>query len=94
MSYDSDDVARREQAESALVESDELRRQIIASVGEGLFVFDRELRYRVWNPFMEELLDLPAERVLGRHPADLFPEIRSNGRLALIERALGREPGL
>ncbi|MEI6236556.1 MAG: PAS domain S-box protein, partial [Planctomycetota bacterium] len=74
--------------DAVLGESNEMHRQIIAHMGEGLFVLDYNLRYRVWNPYLENLLDLPSARMLGRHPAEIFPEIRTNGRLALIERVL------
>ncbi len=82
------DLTSRKRAEAALRESDELRRQIIASVAEGVIAFDLELRYTIWNPYMEMLTGISAEHILGRRLQDVFPVVRSNGRLELIQRAL------
>ena len=43
-----------------------LAHQIINSVQEGIIVLDSELRYVVWNPFMERLSGVPAKDVIGR----------------------------
>jgi len=50
-----------------------LNRAIIASVREGIIVFGPDLRYRVWNPFMESFTGLAAPEVLGKHPLEVFP---------------------
>jgi two-component system, cell cycle sensor histidine kinase and response regulator CckA len=39
----------------------------------GLMVYGVDLRYRLWNPAMEVLTGLPAGKVLGRLPMELFP---------------------
>jgi PAS domain S-box-containing protein len=54
-------------------------------------VVDRDLRYTLWNPRMEEISGLPAEAVLGKHPLELFPFLREAGIFALVERALAGE---
>ena len=66
------DTTAHYRAEKALRESSQLNEQIIQSVQEGIIVYDRELRYRVWNPFMEQLTGIPASQVLGRTPMDVF----------------------
>lgn len=43
----------------------------------GVCVLDRHLRYRSWNDYLEELLGLPADAVLGRRP-DEVPEIAAH----------------
>ena len=69
----------------------ELHRQIIDSVGEGVIAFNREMRYIAWNPFMEVLMGIRADQILGRKLQDVFPETAHNGRLAALLRALKGE---
>jgi PAS domain S-box-containing protein len=85
------DVTERTEAEQKLRESEEFGRQVVGGLQEGLIVFDRDLRYRGWNRFMEQLSGLTAEQVLGRHPDELSPWLRERGILAGVERALGGE---
>lgn len=85
------DISARKRAEEALLESNEFNRQIIASVREGIIVYDCELRYVVWNPYMEELTGLRADEVLGKSPFDLFPFLSEQGVEPLLLRALGGE---
>ncbi|HEX7492418.1 MAG TPA: PAS domain S-box protein [Candidatus Limnocylindrales bacterium] len=61
---------------------------IIASVGEGLIVYDRDLRITVWNPVMEELTGLSAGQVIGRSADEAFPEVMVAGVLSDLEQAL------
>ena len=65
------DITDRKRAEEALQEASRFNQQIIANAREGIIVYDRDGRYVVWNPYMEELSGLKAERVLGRRPTDL-----------------------
>lgn len=43
----------------------------------GVCVLDRQLRYRAWNGYLEELLGVPADAVIGRRP-DEVPEIAAH----------------
>jgi two-component system cell cycle sensor histidine kinase/response regulator CckA len=56
---------------------------IISSSGEGVIVYDRDLRYVVWNPAMEQLSGLKAADVIGRRPSDVLPAAMASG----IEKA-------
>gem|GEM_PF-1082035 len=47
-------------------ESRRLYRDTVLSVQEGIAVLDQDLRYVVWNRFMEELTGISAEELLGR----------------------------
>ena len=73
-----DDVTQARRAEDAARERTAFAETIIASVGEGLIVYDRDLRYVVWNTVMEEMTGLPAARVIGRG-VELFPEVMATG---------------
>ena len=90
--------AARAAAELARLASErELRRTaqflqaIIDGAEEGIIVYDRELRYVVFNRFMERMHGRPAAEVLGRRASDVFPWIRESGIDAMVERALRGE---
>jgi diguanylate cyclase (GGDEF)-like protein/PAS domain S-box-containing protein len=85
------DVTERKLAEEELRQSHQFTHQIISSAGEGMIVYDRDLRYVVWNPFMERLTGLSAGQVLGKRPADLFPHTGDGGVEALLQKALQGE---
>jgi diguanylate cyclase (GGDEF)-like protein/PAS domain S-box-containing protein len=78
-------------AELALRSSSKFAGEIIENAGEGIIVYDRELRYVLWNRFMEDLTGLPADQVLGRPALDLFPHMREQRVETLLERALQGE---
>jgi len=67
-------VTHRPAAEAVLRERNAFLETIITSSGDGLVVFDRDLRMTVWNPAMEEMIGLTADQVLGRWPGDVLPE--------------------
>ncbi len=64
---------------------------LIASIEEGFVACDAELRYQIWNPFMERITGIPASDVLGRRAVDVFPELRGHATQALLRRALDGE---
>jgi PAS domain S-box-containing protein len=81
----------RKRAETALRESGQFNQQIVASAQEGIIVYGRDMKYQVWNSFMEQLTGLPANKVLGKHPDELFPILREAGVLASIKKSLNGE---
>jgi len=85
------DITERRKAEVALHESSLFNEQIVASASEGIVVYDRDLRYRAWNRFMEQMTGIPAEELIGKHPADVFPFLKESGVLKALERALSGE---
>jgi diguanylate cyclase (GGDEF)-like protein/PAS domain S-box-containing protein len=85
------DITDRMRAERRLMESEHFTRAIIASVRQGIIVYDRDLRYQVWNRFMEEITGLSADKVIGTHALDQFPHLREHGIDALLRRALEGE---
>jgi PAS domain S-box-containing protein len=82
------ELTARKHAEEALIESNQFNQQIIASARDGIIVYSRELKYLVWNPFMEELSGVPAVEVIGKHPFEVFPFLRDTGLIQRLEQAL------
>jgi PAS domain S-box-containing protein len=72
----------------ALREAHEFSEQVINCAREGVIVYDMNLRYRVWNPFMEQMTGLSADEVLGRHPSELFPFVYTTGLAERLEKVL------
>ncbi|NJN88781.1 MAG: GAF domain-containing protein, partial [Leptolyngbyaceae cyanobacterium SL_7_1] len=65
--------------------------QVIADVQVGVVVYNRELRYQLWNRYMEQLSGLPATAMLDRYPLEAFPDLQENGIYACLHRALAGE---
>jgi two-component system, cell cycle sensor histidine kinase and response regulator CckA len=85
------DVTDRVVAERSLRDAQRFSEEIIASAGEGIIVYGPDLRYRLWNAFMEEVTGLPVADVLGRKPEEIFPDCSTNGVLDSLQRALAGE---
>ncbi len=86
-----EDVTEQKRAKAALRETDLFNREIIESAHEGIVVYDHDLRYRVWNPYMEALSGVPAASLLGRSPEEAFPFLAGAGVLDRIFLALSGE---
>ncbi len=84
-------VFERERAGKQLWETEHFASTVLASVSEGVIVYDRQLRYRVWNKFMEDLTGLPAEHILGARAPDVFPHLVEQGIDKILQRALAGE---
>ena len=67
------DATERRRVEKELIEQSSLSQQVIQSANEGIIICDRELRYQVWNRYMEELTGFRAPEVIGRLPDEVFP---------------------
>lgn len=85
------DVTERRKTEEALENANRLNREILDSVQEGIVVHGRDMRYEMWNPFMERMTGVSAAQVVGKHPLKLFPFLRESGAYKLIEQALRGE---
>jgi PAS domain S-box-containing protein len=68
------DETKRKGAEDALRSSEERFRAIFEAARDCLYIKDRDLRYVLVNPAMEELFGLPGDRIVGRTAEDLFGE--------------------
>ncbi len=86
------DVTERVRADETLREAHRLNQAILQSAHEGVIVYGLDMRYQVWNPFMEHLTGIPAGEVLGHHPLEVFPFLQEAGVIELLEKVLaGKE---
>lgn len=81
----------RKRDEESLREAQEFNAQVLASTQHGLLVLDGELRYKMWNPAMEEITGLRAEEVLGKTPHEISPFLAETGGIDAMRRALKGE---
>ncbi len=65
--------------------------ELIASSGDGLVAYDRNLKHVAWNPRMEELTGVSPDAALGRGLLEVFPTPRQGEIAGLLERALRGE---
>ena len=81
-------VMRMHTAEKSLRDALQLNKEIIDSAQEGVIVYDLDLRYRLWNPFMEKLSGVSAKAILGRQPLEVFPFLKETQLMEHLECAL------
>jgi formate hydrogenlyase transcriptional activator len=77
--------------EDALRNANQFNREIIEGAGQGIIVYDDQLRYVVFNPFMQRLTGKSAEEVLGKPAVEVFPRLRQSGVEEILRRALSGE---
>jgi formate hydrogenlyase transcriptional activator len=82
---------RTKQQMKAAEAASEITQEIIKEAAEGIIFYDRELRYQIFNPFMERLTGKSAEEVLGREAIEVFPRLRTSGVEEVLKRALRGE---
>jgi PAS domain S-box-containing protein len=81
----------KRRAESDRAQATRFTDELVKSAGEGIIAYDRQLRYELWNPFMEQLTNVPASEVLGRSLPEAFPQLAEHGLHQLLQRALAGE---
>ena len=84
-------TAELRQLADALKTAARFNEEVIAGASQGMVVYDRELRYVAFNPFMERLTGLTAQQVLGKAALDVFPDLRPTEGVELLYRALRGE---
>jgi PAS domain S-box-containing protein len=84
----SRDVTHHKKDEDALREALQVNQEIIEGAAEGIIRYDSELRYQLFNPFMERLTGMKSEQVLGRVAMEVFPRLGPSGIEAALKRAL------
>ncbi len=89
------DITDEKATEAALQETEEKNKEsveflqrVITGAREGIIVYDRELKIRLWNRFMEEMTGMKAADVLGRSTLELFPFHQEMGNDILMRQAL------
>ena len=85
------DVTTRRQAEEELAHACSLNKEIIASVAEGIIIYDRDLRYQLWNPFMERLTFIREDDLLGKKVSDYPTPLKDYGIDAVLPSVLAGE---
>lgn len=85
------DVSERRAAEEGLKGALNFNEEIINNVNEGIVVYDKELRYKLWNSFMERLTGKTADEVFGKRMIDIFPEFEGSELVKNIAKALTGE---
>jgi PAS domain S-box-containing protein len=87
-----EELARSEQqlaeSERKVQKSETFFTRVISDACEGITVFDHELRYILWNKFMENLTGIPATEVLGKRAIEKFPFLKEVGVDHLLKQAL------
>ena len=87
----SRDATEIKKKECALREALQINREIIDGAAEGIILYDRELRYQLFNPFMERLTGKSEGEVLGKIALEVFPRLVPSGMAAALARALKGE---
>ena len=87
------DITARKAAEAAFHDSNRFSQEIIASAKDGIIVYSRELKYRVWNPFMEEISGMSAGQVIGKRAQEVFPFLHETGVIQQLKSALAGKAG-
>lgn len=88
--YLSGELSRR-RMEETLRESEELTGNLMASVNEGIIIFNRDLRILLWNRFMEELTGIPADEVIGKKYTESYPHVKYPSLFDDLQRSLEGE---
>ena len=87
----------KEEAEHSLANANSLQqiikeegdraRAIVSSMGEGVFVIDKDMKVTLMNPTGERLFEVSGQQVVGRSILDIVPHILKNGQeLPVAER--------
>ncbi|NOZ07554.1 MAG: PAS domain S-box protein, partial [FCB group bacterium] len=85
------DITDRKRTEDQLINSETFNRTVLSSIQEGFIVFDRNLNYLVWNPYMEKISGLKAAEVIGKNVYNLLPFIKEKNLDVLLKKALKGE---
>jgi diguanylate cyclase (GGDEF)-like protein/PAS domain S-box-containing protein len=75
----------------ALKASAQFNEAVIAHASQGIVVYDTQLRYVIFNPFMEQLTGLSSGEVIGKSALEVFPHLVEQGIDELMRRALAGE---
>ena len=82
------DITERTREHDDLEEALKFNQDIINSSSNGIIVYDTELRYKIWNPFMEKLSGFSAQEVIGRKAEEVFPWLKESGVINNLKLSL------
>lgn len=85
------DIAQRKKAEQEINRVYQLNKSIIASVTEGIIIYDRQFRYQMWNPFMEKLTGIPEADLLGKRIGEYHTPLKHYELEEVLQRVLDGE---
>ncbi len=85
------DITRRKKVEAELRSSAQFNQEIISNAGQGIIVFDRDMKCVVWNHFMESLTGVKAEQALGTIALGAFHSNMKSEIYELLHKALAGE---
>ncbi len=85
------DITARKRAEEELAAAYQLNKEIIASVTEGIVIYDRNLRYRMWNPFMERYSGIQEKDLLGKKVGEYHTPLKAFAIDQTLQRILNGE---
>lgn len=74
-----------------LIEANSFTKQAFECVREGIIVYDLEGRFQGWNPYMEELSGVMADKVIGKHSIEVFPFLEGTEVLERLHEVLRGE---
>jgi PAS domain S-box-containing protein len=69
----------------------EFNAQVVNSAQDGIIIYDTDLKYQVWNPQMEKISGVCADKVLGKTPLEVFPFLKDAGVIDRLQKALKGE---
>ncbi len=81
------DISDRKKAD----EEQLFNQKIISCINSGIVVYDRDLCFQTWNPFMEKLTGLSAHKVVGRYAPEVFPFLHDTGMAEKYKKVLNGE---
>ncbi|MBL8991760.1 MAG: PAS domain S-box protein, partial [Spirochaetia bacterium] len=85
------DITERKLVEEALREANKFNEQVIAGLNEGVAVFDLDCRYKIYNPFLEELTGRRASDLLGKTVREAFSPKQAEDTLSRLANAFRGE---
>lgn len=85
------DITEAKLSEIALLESEAFNKSIISSAKEGIFVIDKELRFKLWNQSMESITGKKSKDVIGKKPTEILPIINEIETEEVFRSVLGGE---
>jgi len=77
--------------EQKIIELSQFNKQIIKSAHEGIIVYDKELNFLTWNPFMEEMTGILAIDIIGKNAVNVFPYLQELGVVENIRKAIAEK---